>query len=173
MLELALLRHAKSDPGRPGQRDYERPLNRRGEQAAERMGHHLRQRGMAPGRILCSPARRARETLGLLGPGFSNNEDIEFCDDLFLAPAETLLSGIAGVGDDTTSVFVVAHNPGLEELAVELADRGVGIPGALDRLSAGFVSAALAVFEVDAESFADLRHEAARLVHFATPRSLV
>ena len=172
MLELALLRHAKSEPGRPDQRDFERPLNRRGEQAAERMGHHLRERGMAPGRILCSPARRVRETLARLGPGFSDNAEIAFCDDLFLAPPQTLLSQIAGVGAGVRSVLVIAHNPGLEQLALELADRGAGFPGALDRLATGFVSAALAVFELDAESYSDIGHETSRLVHFATPRSL-
>ena len=63
-------------------------------------------------------------------------------------------------------------NPGLEELAEELTKRGVGSSRALASLRSGFVTAALAIFEVDGESFAEIRHENARLVHFATPRGL-
>lgn len=173
MLELALLRHAKSDSGQSGTPDFDRPLNGRGKQAAVRMGEHLRERGFTPGRILCSPARRARKTLSLLGEGFCDHAEAEFEEDLYLASPGTLLSRISDVGEDATSLLVISHNPGLEELAAELAGRGSGFPGALTRMAIGFVPAALAVFEVEGKSFADIRHESAHLIHFATPRNLV
>lgn len=172
MLELALLRHAKSDWGDPNLRDFNRPLNARGKKAALRMGDHLRERGLRPGRILCSPAGRARKTLLRLGEGFADHPGLEFDEDLYLAAPATLLSCIAAVGEDANSLLVIAHNPGLEELALELAGHDAGSSRALTALAMGFVTAALAVFEVDGESFADIHHENARLVHFATPRGL-
>jgi len=172
MLELVLLRHAKSDWGDPNSRDFNRPLNARGKKAALRMGDHLRERGVRPGRILCSPAERARKTLLRLGEGFSDHPEIEFGEDLYLAAPATLLSGIAAVGGGASSLLVIAHNPGLEKLAEELAGRSAGSSSALTALTGGFVTAALAVFEVDGESFSGIRHENARLMHFATPRGL-
>lgn len=171
MLELALLRHAKSGVGDSGVRDFDRPLSGRGRKAAGRMGEHLRDRGFVPDRILCSPARRARNTVECLGESFVESPGLEFPQDFYLATPETLLTEIASAGD-ARRVLVIAHNPGLEDLAKELAGRGAGSTGALTAFTAGFASAALAVFEVDGEDFAGIRHEGARLMHFTTPRDL-
>lgn len=172
MQTLALLRHAKSEGVHTGGEDFDRRLSGRGMKAAALMGEHLRERGILPGHILCSPAERARETLELLGEGFADGPGIDLFDDLYLAAPETLLSRIGDVGKEVVSLLVIGHNPGIEEVAVALARRGTGAPGALTSLAGGFVTAALAVFEIDGESFAGVEHESARLVHFAAPRSL-
>ena len=171
MLDLALLRHANSAPGASGVRDFDRPLSAGGEKAAAWMGQHLRDRGFVPDRILCSPARRARATLECLGEGFENFPGLEFPEEFYLATPGTLLNHIALVGD-ARRVLVVAHNPGLEDLANELAGRGAGSTGAQAALGLGFAASALAVFEVGGPNFSDIHHEAARLVHFATSGSM-
>ena len=60
--QLMLLRHAKAELGGPGMTDFERPLAGRGRKAAARMGRYLAENGLAPDLVLCSPARRTRET---------------------------------------------------------------------------------------------------------------
>jgi phosphohistidine phosphatase len=60
---LLLLRHAEARPATPGTGDRERPLSAEGRLQAERVGEHLARRGLEPGLVLCSPARRAQETL--------------------------------------------------------------------------------------------------------------
>ena len=63
MRELILLRHAHADPALPGQSDMDRPLSAEGLAEAESAGRWLRDQGLVPDCVLCSPARRTRETL--------------------------------------------------------------------------------------------------------------
>ena len=62
MKTLLLMRHAKSSWSEPGLADHDRPLNKRGKQAAPEMGKLLRKEGLVPDLILCSTARRSRQT---------------------------------------------------------------------------------------------------------------
>ncbi len=57
-----IMRHAKSDWGTPGERDFDRPLAKRGQRDAPRMDEWLRAQGLVPELVLASSARRARET---------------------------------------------------------------------------------------------------------------
>ena len=66
MRRLLLLRHAKSSWSEPGASDHDRPLNRRGQEAAPRIGAYLARHRLIPDRVLCSTARRARETWELV-----------------------------------------------------------------------------------------------------------
>ena len=66
--ELILLRHAKSSWGQAELADHDRPLNGRGRRQAPLVGAWLAAEDCEPDLVLCSSARRARETLeGLLG----------------------------------------------------------------------------------------------------------
>ena len=60
MRELILLRHAHAVPASPGQADLDRPLSPEGLAEAEAAGRWLREQGLAPDRVLCSPSRRTR-----------------------------------------------------------------------------------------------------------------
>jgi phosphohistidine phosphatase len=59
---LILIRHAKSDWEHPALDDHDRPLNARGQRSAPRIGAWLAAQGLAPDAVLCSTARRTRET---------------------------------------------------------------------------------------------------------------
>ncbi|WP_230211275.1 SixA phosphatase family protein [Streptomyces kaniharaensis] len=63
---LIVLRHAKS-AWPPDVPDWERPLGPRGRRDAPEAGRWLRRRGLVPDTVVCSPARRARETWELAG----------------------------------------------------------------------------------------------------------
>ena len=62
MRELILLRHAHAESAVPGQDDADRPLSLQGQAEAEAAGRWLRDHGHVPDRVVCSTARRARET---------------------------------------------------------------------------------------------------------------
>jgi len=125
------------------------------------MGAHLRERGIEPQLVLCSSARRTRETVERLA--LPSGSQVEVEDGLYAAGSGDLLGRLRAVGDDVSSVLLVAHNPGVQDLALALVD-GEGAPFA-DKLPTG----ALVDLEFEG-SWSDL--ERARLVEYATPHGL-
>lgn len=66
MRQLTLVRHAKSDWSLPGQQDWDRPLNKRGQRDAPEMARRLRARKLKPDLVLASPAVRALTTAAIM-----------------------------------------------------------------------------------------------------------
>lgn len=121
--ELLILRHAKSSWEDPGQADFDRMLNQRGVDDSRRMGPVYAERLPPPDRVLCSPARRTRDTLACLIPALVDPRTVAYEDALYLAPAETLLDWIRAAPDSCRVLLLVGHNPGLTDL-VNLLRRG-------------------------------------------------
>jgi phosphohistidine phosphatase len=168
MKTLYLLRHAKSSWADTGISDLDRPLTRRGERAAEKIANHLRQQGAAPALVLCSSARRARETLAVVAPALGSATELIVEDGLYAASAATLLGRLRRIRDRTPSAMVIGHNPGIEDLAVMLAANGAR----LERLREGFPTAALAVLRSPNASWRELGPGGATLIDFVVPREL-
>jgi len=169
MRTLYLLRHAKSSWASPLLDDFERPLNKRGREAAPQVGRLLRRRGLLPDLVLCSAARRAMETWELAGHAIGRNLPVKVYRGLYLASAAKILDIIRRASDETGSLLVVGHNPGMERCALQLAGPGSD-PEALADLQAKYPTAAVSVLEVDAERWRDLDFGAARLTGFLKPR---
>lgn len=117
MISLTLLRHAKSDWGDASLADHDRPLNARGRRDAPAMAEHLAGLGDTPQRILSSTALRARTTAESFG--LTLGVRVELDPELYLASAATLWAKAAAQG--ATSVMLVAHDPGLSDLASRLS----------------------------------------------------
>ena len=118
MRELILLRHAHADPSAPGQDDRLRPLSEVGIAEARAAGDWLRGHGLAPDRVLCSPAQRTRETLALLG----DLGAVEVREDAAIYEASPgTLAALADANRDARCLLLVGHNPGLEQLAALLS----------------------------------------------------
>jgi phosphohistidine phosphatase len=168
MPELLLLRHAKSDWKDQETGDFDRPLAPRGQRAASLMGRHLRVRGLEPDLVLCSSARRARETLALLLTALASAPEISYLKSLYLAPPSRVLAVLRRQSPSCGRILLIGHNPGLQHLALDLAgpDRGASVR----RLAEKFPTAALARFQVDA--WARLGKAPAELVEFVVPREL-
>ena len=118
MRELILLRHAHAEPAAPGQEDFDRPLSLQGQAEAEAAGRWLRDHGYLPDRVVCSPARRARETTeqALAALGY-----VELRQDQRIYDATPgMLMQVADDHRDITRVLLVGHNPGFEQLAALL-----------------------------------------------------
>jgi len=168
---ILLLRHAKSAWGQPGLDDHERPLNKRGERAAEAMAEHIVHNAPRPDLILCSTALRTRQTLApLVHRLVSPAPPIALEKSLYLASKPALLVRLRAVPDDVRAVLLIGHNEGIGELAGALA--GPGDPAALDRLHEKFPTGALATFEVADGPWRELAPGAAELRAFVRPRDL-
>jgi len=166
---LYLLRHAKSSWADPDLPDHDRPLTPRGERAARRIAGHIRRERIRPGLVLCSTAARARRTLEIIAPAMGDAVPVRVEDGLYGVDAEDLLSRLREVPDEVDAVLVVGHNPGLQELAVELA--GDGNAGALRRLNERFPTGALATLTT-AGHWTELGAGTTRLESLIVPRDL-
>lgn len=116
---LLLIRHAKSDWGDPMQDDHDRPLNARGQANAPRIGAWLAREGLVPDTILCSTARRTRETLEGICAQLPARPATQMLPDLYLGSPTTLLKRLRDAEGGT--VALIAHNPGIGALATALA----------------------------------------------------
>jgi phosphohistidine phosphatase SixA len=115
MRELILLRHAHAEPASTGQADLDRPLSPEGLAEAEAAGRWLAEQGLVPDCVLCSPARRTRETLeAVLGVIGYVEQRLE--DAMYEATSGTL-AALADTHNDAERLLLVGHNPGLEQLA--------------------------------------------------------
>lgn len=169
MLSLALLRHAKSAWDNADLEDFDRPLNARGRSAAPLMGEALKSIEFAPEVILCSSAKRTRETLDLLHNGAPcPDANIVYDDQLYLTDRTTLLTRLQSIDADNKVVLLIGHNPGLHELALMLA--GTGDAKSISRLEDKFPTAALALFRFPHTTWRDIAPATGHLEAFITPR---
>jgi phosphohistidine phosphatase len=163
---LLLIRHAKSSWDEPSLLDRERPLSKRGRKAAERVAAHLRRAGHRPDLVLCSPSKRTRETLERLGLG-AVERLVE--DGLYGATDDDLLARLRELPEGAGTVAVIGHNPGVQDLAIELV--GSDAAAGAVRLREKFPTAAVAVFDVEG-NWRDLAKSRVRLASFVVPKDL-
>ncbi|HKY24286.1 MAG TPA: histidine phosphatase family protein [Gaiella sp.] len=167
MKRLLLLRHAKSSWDDAALRDRDRPLAPRGRKAAKRMGRWAEKNRIRPQLVLCSSAVRARETLQRMLPCLGE-PDVWVEVTLYAAAAETLLARVQALPDDVDEAMLVGHNPGVEDLALLLAQPGSN----RDRARVKVPTGALLELEADVTRWRDMDPGKARLIRFVVPREL-
>lgn len=145
MKTLLILRHAKSSWKDESLPDHDRPLNRRGSEAAPIVGELIRREGLSPDLVLSSTATRAQATAELAAEAGGFDCEIRLSRELYAAGPEILLQALAAVEDSFDRVLIVAHNPGMEELLHLLTRQNQPMP-----------TAALAWVELEIEHWQDI-----------------
>lgn len=168
MRTLYLLRHAKSSWDDPSLADYDRPLAPRGQRAMPYVADHLRAEGIVPDVVLCSSARRTRETLDRLGDAIPAGCGVRVEDELYDADAEALLERLQALPDGEHRAMVIGHNPAIRQLALLLAASGERV----DRMARKFPTAALATLDASIAAWSDLAPGCAGLTGFVRPKDL-
>ena len=167
---LYLLRHAKSSWPGGAKSDFDRPLNKRGLKACERMARHIAIMGYVPDLIFCSTAKRAMITLDALRPVVGDNCRIILDERLYLADPKVLVGFIESVDDAIGSVMVIGHNPGLHMLATSLAEPSDRAE--YSRLLFTYPTAALCILENVDNAWKPLLPRSFQLSGFVLPRDL-
>lgn len=119
MRELILLRHAHAEAAAPDQADIDRPLSLQGQAEAEAAGRWLRDHNYIPDRIVCSTARRARETIELAMAALGYVEQRQ--DERIYDATPGRLMQVADDHRDIGRVLLVGHNPGFEQFVALLS----------------------------------------------------
>ncbi|MEU8436267.1 histidine phosphatase family protein [Streptomyces sp. NPDC029216] len=143
---LLLVRHAKAVPKDLPIDDFDRALSKRGKADAPRTGRWLADSGFEPALVLCSPARRTRQTWQLAAPALKDPPPAVYDDRLYNAAPSMLVAVLAERGTGLGSLVLVGHNPGIHELAAGLC--GSGPADLLERVRAGFPTSGVVVVDV-------------------------
>jgi phosphohistidine phosphatase len=161
---LVILRHAKAE--RPaGVADIDRPLTGRGHADAAAAGAWLAARGYAPDLVLCSPAKRTRQTWHgvALALTTGHGPEVRYEAGLYEDGVREALELLKGIPDEIGTVLLIGHNPTVSLLSA-LFDR------ATDRDSDGLRTSGIAVHAREGD-WSDWRAGSAPVVASATPRA--
>jgi len=162
MLELLIMRHAKSDWGSGPSDDRERPLAQRGVKAAKRMGRFITKVSGPPDLVLSSPAVRACTTAKLASKAGKWNVEVEIVPGFYGGMWSDVVDGVLGRVGSAERVLVVGHEPTWSHLVSVLTGGGnVAMP-----------TAALACVGVIGTSWSRLGPNCGELQWHVTPRLL-
>lgn len=172
MKTVHLLRHAKSDWGDLSLSDHERPLNNRGIEAAKALGRRLAAEDFQVDAVFCSTARRARETLELLGRPLRKTPTV-FTDTLYMVSEQDLFDFIKRAPETAQSVLIVGHNPTTHDAALALIARaGAGQRQALVNLKEKYPTGALTTIRFNTPRWRSVAPGTGTLLGFVRPRDL-
>ncbi|MCA3269864.1 MAG: histidine phosphatase family protein [Alphaproteobacteria bacterium] len=169
MKNIIFVRHAKAVEENAENGDMRRPLDAIGKASIIRQRPALRKMDISSDLVLCSPARRTRETYeGLCDAGLLNDSQcVEFQDDLYMATATKLYQIVKMQRNDFTNLIIIGHNPGLHQLALALV--GVGAELDLNQLAQRFPPFSVASVSFDANRWDDVALSAGTLDAFIYP----
>ncbi len=168
MLTLMLLRHAKAETGRANLADKDRALAERGQADATLMGGRLVRDGMVPDRVICSSARRTRETWAHVSVELAAAVPVDFEPAIYEATTARLLTVIRRAPLTAKRLMLIGHNPGFEDLVNDLLRDAE--TGAAARLAEKYPTCGLAVVELPINTWSQATPRSARLTHFTAPR---
>ncbi|MEO3775763.1 histidine phosphatase family protein [Micromonospora sp. B11E3] len=126
---LVLVRHAKAEPPGDGP-DADRGLTTRGRADAAAAGAWLARHALLPDVVLCSTARRTRETWHGVAMGMTGSPDeagpagsapvVRYEAAVYEARPGDLLTLLRSLPTHAETVLLVAHNPGVSLLSALL-----------------------------------------------------
>jgi phosphohistidine phosphatase len=160
---LILLRHAKSDwPSAIA--DHDRPLAKRGRRDAPLVGRWLARSGYVPDAVVCSTARRTRETWELVAAELGTAPVVSYEPRVYEATVLRLLMLVREFAEEHRTVLLIGHNPGMAELTA-------GLPELPPPPPLSFPTATAAVMSIPGQ-WADIAPGEATLLAFATPTGM-
>ena len=174
MRRLMLLRHAKTETDAPSGRDQDRRLDQRGRTDAAEIGGWIGRHPPFPNLVLVSPAIRAHQTWEIAWEAMKKRvrqPRVEILPELYGADPSQLLQIIrAASSADPKALMLVAHNPGMHELALALT--GSGDAAGRKALTDNLPTSGLAILDFAGADWDDVAFRRGRLVLFVSPKLL-
>ncbi len=126
MKTVFFIRHAKSSWKEPQQRDFDRPLNKRGKRDAPLMAGKFAARKLPIDALISSPAKRALLTAASFARALELPESAILHEArLYDAYPDTILSLVRALPENYRTVLVFGHNPAFTMLANQFADHPI------------------------------------------------
>ncbi len=171
MVDLFLMRHAKSSWDDAFLDDFERPLNKRGRQAVPLIGQWMIEHAISPELVLCSTAKRCTSTLKLLKEEGIRFADISYHEVLYHASSVDLLSLIRTLPDTLKSLMIIGHNPGMHILANALIKLKDGQPA--PPFEVKYPTSAVTHFQFQVKDWSAVAEGSGTLYRYVTPKQLL
>jgi phosphohistidine phosphatase len=164
MKTLILMRHANSTPLQLSKTDRDRALSIEGMRELEFMRRKLQGHIAGLSLVLCSNAKRTRQTLEGLRSILPASAEIIYEDRLYNASLETVLECIHEVDSKHKTIMLIGHNPALSQI-LEASIQTYSTTGVPTYLS----NSAAAFFEVNTGKWGTLSLQNLRLQSFFMP----
>ncbi|MCX8997675.1 histidine phosphatase family protein [Rhizobiaceae bacterium BDR2-2] len=139
---IFLLRHAQAAWPAPGESDFDRALDDRGRAEASVIAGLIAGKGYLADRVVCSAARRCRETAETVCRAFGRDFPIRIVNELYHGVTDSYLA-VIDAETDAATLMIVGHNPTIEELLETL----VGSDTAWAVMPGGYPTAGFCVIE--------------------------
>jgi phosphohistidine phosphatase len=165
---LFILRHALAE-WPEGMEDRDRPLAQSGHRDAQALARKMKQKNYRPDLVLCSSARRTRETYAPIHDLWPDVK-VDYLEQLYLASTGGLYEMLKGGDDAYDNVLLIGHNPGIHGLVQLLT--GEGNQDLMVRVLTGYQAGCLSVLECDCVIWADLMPGACRLADLFVGKEL-
>lgn len=162
MKQLLLMRHAKSSWKQTHLSDDQRPLSKRGLRDLPLMASYLSGEDFIPDHIICSNARRAKDTAERVLMHWFIARPLTLDPGLYTFDGQKLLAKIQSLYDDYNKVMIIGHNPALEEVVCRLCDSA--FPGEK------FSTAGLVLMTSKCDKWSHLERGSCRLEYFQKPK---
>lgn len=160
MKKLVIIRHAKSSWDEPFLNDHDRPLAERGLKDAPKMAKRLKKENIFPDAIISSDAVRAKATAVITAEQLDYpTKKIDFIKGLYHGSVSQILSEIKKTDESVKTLFLIGHNPGLNDLIWKLG-------GEIDNLP----TAGQFGFKFDVKTWEEISHKNAKIWFFDYPK---
>jgi phosphohistidine phosphatase len=120
-MQIYLVRHGDAVPEEEAGSDRDRWLSPRGREAARILGRLLREQGVAPDAILCSPLPRAVQTAELLAASLDYFDTISSRRCFEPSAQPRIAAGMVSAAG--AAVIIVGHEPSISGLGAYLVGR--------------------------------------------------
>jgi len=122
MKSILLFRHGKSDWNANYEKDHERPLSKRGVQAAKIMGIYLFKIQQIPDLIISSTALRAKTTAQIAKKFGNWNSDFILDNNIYHCSVEKLLVIVSKQDPKMDFLCIVGHQPIFSNFLSQITD---------------------------------------------------
>ena len=170
MKTIFLLRHAKSSWDDVSLDDFDRPLSPRGIKSCKKIGKYLKKNRLIPDIVYCSSAMRAKQTWELFNRIVDKKENILYEDSLYMSDFSNFINIIKKTKNNFKNLMFVSHNPGIENLALELSkDKSNEI---YEKINIKFPTGALIIIKFDLNNWSKVDCKKGKLYEFVKPKEL-
>lgn len=162
MVELMIMRHAKSDWSDESLQDKDRPLKEKGKTDAKKMGELLKHIGCTPELIISSTAKRAKQTAQIVAEETEYKSEIKYEDIIYEGHAEDIFGVLSQIRPRTSKILIVAHNPQVEEFLSSVLSGG--------NMHVKVSTAGIVKVDIDVENLREISVRKSVLTWMATPK---